>query len=355
MRQYVRPRWLACLAVVALAMLPAGCGLLGRSKPTASSNGQVEKSTIRVGELKLTDALPLNIAIDKGYFKAEGLDVDLQVVGKGSESVDKLEAGDLDIGLMSYPNAVTPQAKRVFDLKIVADAAETAPGYAVCMVGKDSPIKDGHGLVGKKIAVSSPKGISELAMTDQLAGLGITARQVQFVSFPITDMPGLLTTKAVDAAVVSEPSKTQGSKQNGLTTLLDPFSGPTADFPWSGWVATKKFVDANPRTTDAFRRALLHGVADANAERGLVEQAAVQHIGVDAQTASLMVLPKYPSTDDPVRLQRVADLLAKYDQIPKRAGSNPAAELDMRSMILPPVAPGSWASVSPLPSASGGK
>ncbi|GAB3873877.1 ABC transporter substrate-binding protein [Kibdelosporangium lantanae] len=351
MRQSLHIRPLAPMCIVlALATFLTGCGVLGSSQSDAKANDKVEKSTIHVGELRLTDALPLNIAIDKGYFKAEGLDIDLQVVNKGSESVDKLQAGDLDIGLMSYPNAITPEAKHIHELKIVADAAETAPGYAVCMVGKDSSIKDAHGLVGKKIAISSPKGISEMAMTDQLALQGITADQVKFVSFAITDMPANVQNGNLDAAVISEPSKTQGGKQNGLGVLLDPFTGATADFPWSGWVATKKFVDANPKTTAAFRRALLHGVTDAKADRNLVEQAAVQHIGVDAQTAGLMVLPTYPLTDDPVRLQRVADLLAKYGQIPKRPDTNPpAAELDMHSMVLPPVPPGSWATALPPP------
>jgi NitT/TauT family transport system substrate-binding protein len=348
MRQSLRVRRLALTCtVLTLAMMLTGCGLLGDTSPDASPNSQVEKSTIRVGQLKLTDALPLNIAIDHGYFKAEGLNVDLQVVGRGSESVDKIQAGDLDFGLMSYPNALIPQAKHVGDLKIVADAAETTEGYAVCVVPKGSPIKDAHQLVGKKIAISSPKGISELAMTDHLAALGITADQVQFPSIPITDMPGLLASGAVDAAVISEPVLTQAMKRDGLSHVLVPFSGPTANFPWSGWVATKKFTDANPKTTDAFRRALLRGVTDANADRGLVEQAAVSHLGVDTQTAALMTLPVFPLGTAPDPLQRVADLLAKYGQIPKRPNStSPAAELDIHTMLLPPLPPASWATAS---------
>ncbi|MFB9306512.1 hypothetical protein [Kibdelosporangium philippinense] len=43
-----------------------------------------------------------------------------------------------------------------------------------------------------------------------------------------------------------------------------------------------------------------------------------------------MTVPTFPSTTDPVRLQRVADLLQKYGEIPGR--------LDMVTMVLPPVA-----------------
>ncbi|TCO56874.1 ABC transporter substrate-binding protein [Actinocrispum wychmicini] len=339
-------RSLALLFVAALTLL-SGCGLLGGASPDAAPNDKVERSIIRVGQLKLTDALPLNIAIDKGYFKAEGLDVVLSVVGRGSESFDKLQAGDLDFGLMSYPNALIPQAKHVAELTVVADAAETTEGYVLCVVRKDSPIRDPRQLVGKKIAISSPKGISELAMTDQLAGLGITADQVKFPSIPITDMPGVLASGAVDAAVISEPVLTQAVKRDGLSTVLAPFSGPTANFPWSGWVAMKKFTDANPKTTDAFRRALLRGVADANSDRGLVEKAAVKNLGVDDQTAALMILPVYPRNTAPDPLQRVADLLAKYGQIPRRANSTSlAAELDMHAMLPPPLTPTSWATTN---------
>jgi NitT/TauT family transport system substrate-binding protein len=282
----LRKKPVALMLAVALSGTLTGCGALGGSSPDAAANGQVERSTIRVGQLALIDAVPLHIAIDKGYFRDEGLAIDLSTVGKGSESVDKLNAGELDVGLTSYPNAITPQAKGIATLKVVADAAQTTPDFALAVVKRNGPITDAKQLVGKKIAISSTRGISELVMTDQLITMGMAPGSVAFLSMPITDMPAALGRGDIAAAVISQPAL-ELAKRQGATKLLDPFTGPDADFPWSGWLATARFVHDNPQTVDAFRRALGKAVAD-TADRKLVEDQAHRHLGVDKAIAPLM-------------------------------------------------------------------
>jgi NitT/TauT family transport system substrate-binding protein len=174
-------------------------------------------------------------------------------------------------------------------------------------------------------------------MTDQLSILGVVSKPELFVSMPITDMPAALGRGDIAAAVIAQPLL-EVAKNEGATKLLDPFVGPDADFPWSGWLATEKFTKENPKTVDAFRRALKKGVVDA-ANRTVVEEKAVKHLGINASIASLMTLPTFPSTEDAKRFQRVADLMAKQGEIPKREnlGQNERlAELDMTTMILPP-------------------
>jgi hypothetical protein len=64
-----------------------------------------------------------------------------------------------------------------------------------------------------------------------------------------------------------------------------------------------------------------------------------------------MTLPTFPSTADPTRLQRVADLMARLGELPQRkvsAQNERLAELDVSSMILPPPAPTS----TPTPSSA---
>jgi NitT/TauT family transport system substrate-binding protein len=333
------------------------CGLMGASsEDSPPSSWGLEKSTIRVGRLALVDAVPLHIAIDRGYFAAEGLTIELSTMARGSDSIDQLIAPKpgLDIGLTSYPNALIPQSKGIAKLKVVVDAAQTTPDFVLAVVKKDGPITDAKQLGGQKIAISSKRGISELVMTDQLTIMGIDPKSVSFVSMGITDMPAALGRGDVAAAVIAQPSL-EVAKKEGATKLLDPFVGPEADFPWSGWLATEKFVKENPKTVDAFRRALAKGVADA-ADRNLVEQAATKYLGVDAGIASLMSLPRYPSTEDPKRLQRVADLMARLGEIPKRSASaqnERLAELDAATMVLPPPAPAPTS--PPTPATAGSK
>src|SRR2546421_1665009 len=69
-------------------------GSAGRSgRPT----GPVEKTRIRVGTLPVVDMGPFYLAIEKGYFKEEGLDVQPVVGASGQANITALIGGDLDI------------------------------------------------------------------------------------------------------------------------------------------------------------------------------------------------------------------------------------------------------------------
>jgi NitT/TauT family transport system substrate-binding protein len=319
--------------VIAMLLAATGCSAIGGASREPTTPGPLEKTAITVGTLSLIDSAPLNLAVDEGYFKAEGLNVELLTGSKGSVNVDNLIGGSIDFGLTSYPPALIAQAKGAAKLKIVADAVETTDGLVQVVVPPGSRVKRPEDLAGKKIGVSSKGGISELALVSRFKMMGMPVSREQFVSTEIASMPSFLARGDLDAAVITEPHLT-GALKAGCIKLLDPFTGPTLNFPWSGWFATERFTQENPKTAAAFQRALARGVADA-ADRSKVEETVVKHIKVEASTAALMVMPVFPSTADPVRLQRVPDLLTEVGEI--------SAKLDIRPMVLAPAIPPSWA------------
>src|SRR5690349_4323515 len=89
----------------ALVML-AGCGLLGEdsSKSTAAprSAGAPEKARVKVAVLPTMDTVPLQLAMDSGYFKDEGLEVSTVLAASGADCVAKLLGGDVDFAFSSY-------------------------------------------------------------------------------------------------------------------------------------------------------------------------------------------------------------------------------------------------------------
>src|ERR671931_191186 len=87
------------VAVAALALSITACGS-DSEKPSSSSG--LEKTTLTVGMLPIQDAAQLKVAIDKGYFQAEGLTVKMQVLGGGAEAVPKLQSGNLDLAIGAW-------------------------------------------------------------------------------------------------------------------------------------------------------------------------------------------------------------------------------------------------------------
>ncbi|SMD18894.1 ABC transporter substrate-binding protein [Kibdelosporangium aridum] len=316
--------FVAGFLVSALLAGVAGCGLMESSSAPDQSGGPLERKVIKVGTLGLVDSAPLHLAMENGYFAAEGLEVQLTTGAKGSANVDNVLGGTLDFGLTSYPPALMPQVKGVANIKIVADAVQTTENLILCVVSKNSPIKKPADLAEKKIAVSSKRGISELTLNSQLKMMSVDHKKIEYISMEIASMPSALDRGDVAAAVIAEPHLTAATKA-GLVKLMDPFSGPTADFPWSGWIAKKEFTDANPNVVAAFKRALNKGVAD-TASRDKVGEVLMKHVRIDSATYQLMTMPVFPTSVDPVRLQRVADLMLDQGEIDK--------PIDMRTMML---------------------
>ncbi|ONI87488.1 hypothetical protein ALI144C_08825 [Actinosynnema sp. ALI-1.44] len=316
-----------CVAAVLGAVVLAGttgCGLLGDSERRGPAGGPLERAVINVGTLGLVDSAPLHLAVDNGYFQAEGLEVRLTTGAKGSANVDNVVGGTLDFGLTSYPPAFMPQAKGVAEIRIVADAVQTTEDLILCVVPKNSTVRKPADLAGKKIAVSSKRGISELTLNSQFTMMSVDPLKIQYVSMEIAAMPSAMERGDVAAAVIAEPHLTAATKA-GMVKLMDPFSGPTANFPWSGWIARKDFTDGNPNVVAAFKRALSKGVAD-TANRDKVGEVLTKHLRIDAATYQLMTMPVFPTTVDPVRLQRVADLMFDQGEMDKH--------LDVRTMML---------------------
>jgi NitT/TauT family transport system substrate-binding protein len=317
----------AGLLSAALVAALGGCGLVDKSAEGSAPTGDLEKSTIKVADLKIVDSAPLRIAMDNGYFKAEGLTVDLTTGGKGSVNIDNVIGGSIDIGLASYPPAILAQAKKAADLKIVFDAVSTTENLFLLVVKKNGDIKDIGQLNGKKIAVSSSGGIGELAVRAQLKVRNVNVPKEAYVSMPFGDMPAALERGDVDAAIMNEPFLTQALQGSGVTKLLSPFTGATASFPTSGYIANKKFTDANPKTVAAFQRAMLKAVSD-TPQRDKVEGVVIKYVGVPGNIASLMALPDFPSTTDATRFQRVVDLMHDVGEL------KADQKIDMHTMII---------------------
>lgn len=81
-----------------LTFLPAIASIVTFAVPGASYAGllDVEKDTLKIGFIKLTDCAPIIIAKEKGFFDDEGLSVTVEAQGNWKELLNRVITGDLD-------------------------------------------------------------------------------------------------------------------------------------------------------------------------------------------------------------------------------------------------------------------
>ena len=152
---------------------------------------------------------------------------------------------------------------------------------------------------------------------------GVDFSKVNWVPMPLPNMAAALKDNQVDAAYMPEPMLSQAAKLVGATPVIDINTGASQDFPLTGYGATTKWVQANPKTLAAFQRAMKKATSDAINDRSKVEPLLVKYAKIDEDTAKLLTLPGYGSTLDARRLQRVPDLLLQMGVITSKVDAAP--------------------------------
>jgi NitT/TauT family transport system substrate-binding protein len=106
------------------------------------------------------NGMPFAVAMEKGYFKEEGINVTGIITSAGGgTSLRNMLAGNVPYGEVN-PGVVINAILQGADLKIVSDNVLTVAEFA-WVVRKDSPIKTLKDIKGKKIGYTNPRSTSQ--------------------------------------------------------------------------------------------------------------------------------------------------------------------------------------------------
>jgi NitT/TauT family transport system substrate-binding protein len=323
---------LSATAVCALALVASCSSLSGTNGSSSSNSGSntasLEKPTINVGAISGASSAALYIAADKGYFKQEGLNVNVKTTTNGGAALTALQGGALDITLANDVSGIQAVMKGG-PLKLVFDGPSCAPNTFVISALPGSGLTKLADLKGKKVGVSSLKDGITATLKASLAAVDVNPDDVHFAEVPYATSEQALKSKSVDATVMSEPYNTEAAETLGTRPVADVFPAGSAEanIPNAGFFATDKFVTSDPKTLAAFQKAMAKAAA-ATSNRQTVETAIHNHLkSLSQQVLDVMAMPGFPADLDPARIQRVADLMQKAGYI--------KTHYDVRQLIAP--------------------
>jgi NitT/TauT family transport system substrate-binding protein len=313
---------------VAAATALTGCSALGSDSSTpSSSGGGLEKTKIKVAILPTVDTVPLWLAQEGGYFKAEGLEVEAVTAASGQAAMTKAISGEADIAISSYMPFFVAKSTGAADLQFVSDATSVSSKSVAIVTVPNSPVKTINDLGGKRIAMTAKNTASDLLAKSQMKDHGVDIDKVNWVQMPFPNVAAALQQGQVDAALLPEPFISQAAKTAGAIPVADVNTGATQDFPLSGYASTRKWVQANPKTLAAFQRAMAKASSDTTNDRSKIEPILVKYAKIDEGTAKLLNLPAFVAKLDARRLQRVPDLMLQMGAI--------TTPVDAGAMIAP--------------------
>ena len=206
-------------------------------------------------------AAPFVVAIDKGYFKAEGLDVTIDTAGGSLEPINRVASGTYDMGFGDINSLIK-----------FRDANPGTPIKAVFMVYNKPPFsivgRKSRGvtapkdLEGKKLGAPPPDGAyAQWPIFVQANEIDASKVTIVSVGFPVREP--MLASGEVDAITGFSFSsyinlKDRGVPASDITVLLMADYG--VNLYGNAVIVNPKFAAEKPETVKAFLRALLKGL-----------------------------------------------------------------------------------------------
>jgi ABC-type nitrate/sulfonate/bicarbonate transport system substrate-binding protein len=233
------PRW----TFVATALLLATAA----SMASARSQGMRDVTFVVVNNLFSTPAF---VAVENGYWVAQGLNVKLKLTASGRQVTQALQAGEAQFGHASL-STTTPSARASGNLiKGVMpyfNAAEyIALGGRAIIGRRDRGIdpNDPKTMLGKKIAHLTGS-TNEVYMREWFNKHGLDIAKSQLVSVPVEDMPITIAQGLVDAVVPWEPYVAQAVRELGSNAAIVSRGEPGLVTDVIGVVANEEWIKKN--------------------------------------------------------------------------------------------------------------
>jgi NitT/TauT family transport system substrate-binding protein len=280
-----------------VGMLIAGCAQ--RRMP--------EKTVVKVGYIPIVDLTGLYLAIDRGYFTQEGIQVELTAMAGGATILPAVAGGSLDIGFSNVLSIILARSQG-FDFVIVAhvENEDTESRTHMVIVKGNSSIQTPQDLAGKRVAVNTFNNIEHLMTQKWLEGKGVDPAGVAFVELSFPDMPPALVQGQVNAIVTSEPYGTIALSQGGRVLGYE-YAETVPDSAVASFATTERWAKANPELLQRFVRAYRRGATEAASDPALQRQVIPKFTQIQPELAQQIRLVTLKSALDPAQLQWWAD------------------------------------------------
>lgn len=258
-------RWFGLIVVVLIAALLVSCDTGSAPNPTATPiavNPQITptldvagatpkpfptadkahptKVTVALGYIPDVQFAPFYLALNKGYYADEGLDVTFKH-GIVPDLIKLLGAGDEGVNFaVASGDEIIPARLQDIPVIYVMTWYRQYPVAAASIVGKGPTLKSPADLKGKVVGVPGPYGSTYTGLLALLKAGGLTLQDITLKNIGFTQIENL-TTGQVDVAMVyaaNEPTQLRGQglevstlnvsdyvklASNGLVTNVDTF------------------------------------------------------------------------------------------------------------------------------------
>ena len=313
------------LTGAAAAALAAGVAPHATAQPAGAP--EKAKVILGVGGKPLLYYLPLTIAERKGFFKEEGLEVEINDLAGGARSLQSLIGGSVDVVTGAYEHTIRMQAKGQ-DIRAVIELGRFPAITVAVRKEKAGQLKSPADFKGAKIGVTAPGSSTALLVQFAMVKAGLKPTDAAYVGVG-GGAGAVAAMKKGEIDVIShlDPVIAKLEADGDIQVLIDTRTeaGTRALFGGSNPAAvlyTKQdFIEKNPNTTQRLVNAFMKALKWV-------------HSATPEQIAEA-VPPEYHLGDRPLYLKAVTNSKEAYSRDGVVSQQGMASILDMLKTLDP--------------------
>lgn len=300
---------LATAAIFALGVTSCSSG------ESATSDGS--KDTLKVSVDGTTSGAAIELGIAQGFFKDEGLELEISTNGNPPAASAALQSNQIDFGSIPLIPGINAQKKGIQVTSVApvvgypegVEADSEFDTYGV-YVNPDSGISSPKDLEGKKVGVNARKAIFEAFVTDEVAKDGGNPENVDWIALDFGSQIESLKSGRVDAITLPMPF-TLEAESNGAKKLWSPGVAFYESGMTSTWMVGPEMSKDND-TIAKFQRAVVKSNDYANEHRADAVAAAAELTGIDAKVITDSgKFTYFPTVMDTSDISRISEKLVK--------------------------------------------
>jgi len=246
--------------IQALAALALGIAFVTGA---AAQAPEKKKITIAVGGKSLFYYLPLSVAERKGYFRDEGLEVEIPDFAGGAKALQALVGGSADFVSGAYEHTINMAAKKQ-PIKAVVLQLRFSAIELVMPKDRAARYRGGRDLKGLKIGVTAPGSSTNMFVDNLLVKDGLKPSDVSIVGVGAgAGAVAAMEKGEIDALANLDPVVTQLESTGKFVSVVDTRTEKGmkdvygGDYMAAVIYVTDEFVRKNPNTVQAVVNAMV--------------------------------------------------------------------------------------------------
>lgn len=267
--------------------------------------------TIHIQALNTDAGAEAFYALDLGFFRDAGLDVDVTASSNGAAMISAVMSGAVDVGYANLVSQAQAHLKGLpIELLFPASMYDGDHPATVIVVAPDSPIRSLRDLADKTMVVNGIGTLIQFAPMIALERLGVSSANMHFIEMPSTATAAALADHKVDAAEMNEPFV---SANAGKVRILAPgLDGIARKFVSGGFFTSTQWAAAHPAEAAKLAAVFARTAKWANAHQRESAAILAKYAKLDPDTIMHMQRTPYAERIDLPLMQTELDVTAKY-------------------------------------------